>query len=77
MGYREMFGAAEDDPIHFAADAEQPRLYFAPEVINQELCRLLGSKSYTAPPRASASIRLEQSVACIPIPSRGYEWPIK
>lgn len=77
MGYGEVFGAAEDDPIRFAADAEQPRLYFAPEVINQELCRMLGRQNRPVPMREAAVEQLDHAPPSEVSPTRGYEWPIR
>ena len=67
-----------DDPIPFPpADDEQPRLYFAPEVINQELCRMLGERSRASAPQEARPMKLvELSSSPLP-PARGYEWPIR
>ena len=67
-----------DDPIPFPSrEGEQPRLYFAPEVINQELCRMLGERSRASAPQEPAPMKLvEPSWRPLP-PARGYEWPIR
>jgi hypothetical protein len=81
MGNSDMFGAGEDDPISFAsAEAEQHRLYFAPEFINRELCRILGERS-SAPNmdrQEAAPMKLAKAYLWSPdLPERGYEWPIR
>ena len=67
-----------DDPIAFpSAEEEQPRLYFAPEVINQELCRMLGERSRAAARQEPAPMKLVEPASWPLPPTRGYEWPIR
>lgn len=76
MGYGDLFSVGEDDPISSAsAQAEQPRLYLAPEVINQELCRMLSAR--TAPAPAAEPIRMKLVQQGPSTPAREFEWPIR
>jgi hypothetical protein len=66
-----------DDPIPFpSAEDEQPRLYFSPEVINRELCRMIGERSGAYASQEARPMKLaERSTALLP--ARGYEWPLR
>lgn len=81
MGSSDMFSSGEDGPIAFTSvEAEQPRLYFAPEIINQELCRMLGERSHApqAGGQEAAPMKLARASLWTPgLPERGYEWPIR
>jgi hypothetical protein len=74
-----MFSAEEDELIAFpSGDAEQPRLYFAPEVINQEFCRMLQARSHgPAPDVEAVPMKMARLSAGPPASRRGYEWPIR